>query len=92
MTTFEWATSPGGFANYIYREDTEGLSRAIGIAGVHFYQKHYRVALSYRFNDLVKPNAYIRKHKYPTLEAAKRAVDRKVPALVAVLKIQGMQI
>ena len=96
MTTFEWAVSPRGFANYTYHEDTEELSRSIGIAGVfhisHKLKNHYRVSLSHHFTDLVPPNAYIRKHKYPTLEAAKRAVERKVPPLIAVLKIQGIQI
>ena len=93
MTTFTWLSPRGEITHsYVYHENTEELARSIGVAGVHFYQKHYRVALSYRFDDLVKPNAYIRKHKYPTLEAAKRAVDRKVPPLIAVLKIQGIQI
>jgi hypothetical protein len=91
MTTFEWAVSPRGFANYTYHENTEELSRSIGIAGVLYDSDRtcYRVHLSYHFTELVPLNAYIRKHKYPTLEAAKRAVERKVPPLIAVLKIQG---
>lgn len=96
MTTFEWATSPRGFANYTYHENTEELSRSIGVAGVYHVsnklKNHYRAHLSYHFNDLVPLNAYIRKHKYPTVDAAKRAVERKVPPLIAVLKIQGIQI
>jgi hypothetical protein len=64
------------------------------VAGVYHApnKEYYFVWLSHRFTDLVPPNAYIRKHKYPTLEAAKRAVERKVPPLIAVLKIQGIQI
>lgn len=95
MTTFEWfGPTRGGHYNYRYDENTVELSRSIGVAGVsHDAGKNcYRVHLSYYFNDLVPPNAYIRKHKYPTLEAAQRAVERKVPGLVAVLKIQGIQL
>jgi hypothetical protein len=93
MTTFEWLPPrvDGGSCNYIYHENTEELSRSIGVAGVYYIEGKdtYRVFLSYHFNELVPPNAYILKHKYPTLEAAKRAVERKVPPLIAVLKIQG---
>jgi hypothetical protein len=95
MTTFEWFGPAGrGHYNYRYNENTDSLSRSIGIAGViHDSKKDgYRVHLTYHFNDLVPPNAYIRKHKFPTLQAAKRAVERKVPPLVAVLKIQGVTI
>jgi hypothetical protein len=95
MTTFEWLTPRrDGSYSYVYHENTEELSRSISVAGVYHIanklQNHYRVYLSHRFTDLVPPNAYIRKHKYPTLEAAKRAVERKIPALIAVLKIQGI--
>jgi hypothetical protein len=95
MTTFEWFGPTGrGHYTYRYNEDTDSLSRSIGIAGVTYDtgKDCYRVHLTYHFNTLVPPNAYIRKHKYPTLEAAKRAVERKVPPLVAVLKIQGITI
>lgn len=95
MTTFEWSGPTGrGHYNYLYNENTVELSRSIGIARVsHDAGKNcYRVILSYYFDELVSPSAYIRKHKYPTLEAAQRAVERKVPGLVAVLKIQGITI
>lgn len=95
MTTFEWfGPVRQGQHNYRYNENTEELSRSIGVAGVlHDADKNcYRVILSYHFDDLVPSNAYILKHKYPTVEAAKRAVERKVPGLVAVLKIQGITI
>jgi hypothetical protein len=97
MTTFEWfGPLRNGHYTYRYDENTVELSRSIGVAGVYHIpgnpKNHYRVNLSYHFNDLVPPNAYIFKHKYPTLEAAKRAVERKVPGLVAVLKIQGITI
>lgn len=95
MTTFEWFRPVRqGQYNYRYNENTTELSRSIGVAGVlHDADKNcFRVILSYHFDELVSPSAYIRKHKYPTLEAAKRAVERKVPGLVAVLKIQGIQI
>lgn len=92
MTTFEWVDVPRGISNYVYNENTEEFSRSVGIAGVYRERDYYEVSLSFRFKELVKPNAYIRKHKYPTLEAAKRAVERKIPALVAVLKMQGIQI
>jgi hypothetical protein len=97
MTTFEWLpTYVDGRYSYVYHENTEELSRSIGVAGVwHIPNKiknHYRVLLSHRFTELVPRTAYILKHKYPTLEAAKRAVERKVPPLIAVLKIQGMPI
>ena len=95
MTTFEWFGPTGrGHYSYRYNEDTEGLSRTIGIAGILYDagKNCYRVHLNSQFNDLVPPNAHIRKNKYPTVEAAKRAVDRKIPPLVAVLKIQGIQI
>jgi len=97
MTTFEWLTARSdGSYSYVYHENTEELSRSISVAGVfHVANKlknHYLILLSHRFTELVPPNAYIRKHKYPTLEAAKRAVERKVPGLVAVLKIQGITI
>jgi hypothetical protein len=94
MTTFEWTTSSRGFANYIYHETTEELSRSVGIAGIHHIptKNYYQVSLSYMLNELVPSKAYIFKHKFPTLEAAKRAVERKVPPLVAVLKMQGITI
>lgn len=95
MTTFEWSGPTGrGYYNYTYKENTEELSRAIGVGGVLYDAGKgcYRVILSYQFNDLVPSNAYILKRKFPTLEAAKRAVERKVPGLVAVLKIQGVRI
>jgi thiosulfate reductase cytochrome b subunit len=90
MTTFEWNIKH----SYIYHENTAELSRSISVAGVLYnaFTDHYRVSLSPRFDDLISPTAYIRKHKYPTLEAAKRAVERKIPPLVAVLKIQGLTI
>lgn len=95
MTTFEWSGPTGsGHYNYLYNENTEELSRSIGIGGILYDSHHncYRVHLSYKFDGLVPPNAYIRKHKYPSVDAAKRAVERKVPPLVAVLKIQGITI
>lgn len=95
MTTFEWLPPRGdGIYNYVYHESTEELSRSIGVAGVYYIgsKNHYRAHLSYHFNDLVPSNAYILKHKFPTLEAAKLAVERKVPGLVAVLKIQGIKV
>jgi hypothetical protein len=97
MTAFDWSGPTGrGHYSYSYRynENTTELSRSIGVAGVVYDagKNCYRIYLSYHFNDLVPPTAYIIKHKYPTLEAAKRAVERKVPGLVAVLKIQGIQI
>ena len=96
MTTFEWMPSRAPHHNYVYHENTEELSRSIGVAGVHHIshklKNHYRVVLSYHFNELVPSTAYILKRKFPTLEAAKRAVERKVPPLVAVLQIQGVRI
>ena len=95
MTTFEWSGPTGrGHYNYLYNENTTELSRAIGVGGVLYDAGRdcYRVNLSYHFNDLVPSNAYILKHKFPTLEAAKRAVERKVPPLIAVLKMQGIKI
>jgi len=95
MITFEWVgPSPRGHHIYQYNEDTDGLSRSSGVAGVLYdaSKNFYRVHLGYHFTDLVPGNAYIRKHKYPTLQAAKRAVERKVPPLIAVLKMQGVKI
>jgi len=95
MTTFEWfGPTSHGHHTYRYNEDTDGLSRSIGVAGAMYdpSKNCYRVHLGYHFTDLVPGNAYIRKHKYPTLQAAKRAVERKVPPLIAVLKIQGVKI
>ena len=95
MTTFDWFGPTGrGHYSYRYNENTTELSRSIGIAGVVYDagKNCYRVHISFQLDDLVPPNAYILKRKYPTLEAAKRAVERKIPGLVAVLKIQGIQI
>lgn len=97
MTTFEWLSPRvDGSYSYVYHENTEELSRSISVAGVYHVpgklKNHYRVHLSHRFTDLVPRTAYIRHMKFPTLEAAKRAVERKVPPLIAVLKIQGIQI
>jgi hypothetical protein len=91
MITFEWTEgrAGGAFHNYLYREDTEELARAMGIAGVWRTGSHYRVVLHHQFDVLIPPNAYILRRKFSTLEAAKRAVERRVPPLVAVLKIQG---
>lgn len=94
MTTFEWSSRANGWHNYLYHEDTVELSRSAGVAGVFSTADDcaYRVYLSHHFNDLVPNTAYILRKRYPTLEAAKRAVERKVPGLIAVLKIQGIQI
>lgn len=95
MTNFEWfGPTSGGHHNYRYNENTDSLSRSIGVAGVLYDARRgcYRVHLGYHFTDLVPLNAYIRTHKYPTLQAAKRAVERKVPPLIAVLKMQGVKI
>lgn len=95
MTTFEWSGPRGnGWHNYLYNENTTELSRSMGVAGVFPIEEDgtYRVYLSHHFNDLVPNTAYILRKKYPTLEAAKRAVERKVPGLVAVLKIQGITV
>jgi hypothetical protein len=91
MITYKWTEGRARdvFHNYLYHENTEELSREMGIAGVWNTGSCYRVVLHHQFDALVPPNAYIRKHKYPTLAAAKRAVERRVPPLVAVLKIQG---
>jgi len=95
MTTFEWF-GPIGRGHYAYRydENTPELSRSIGIAGVVYDagKNCYRVHIGPQLDDLVPPNAYIRKRKYPTLEAAQRAVERKIPGLVAVLKIRGIKL
>ena len=95
MTTFEWHPAPrGGEYNCIYSTNTAELSRSYGVAGVYYIaaKDHYVVSLSHYFNQLVPSTAYILKHKYPTLEAAKRAVERKLPGLIAVLKMQGTTI
>jgi hypothetical protein len=95
MTTFEWFGPTGrGYYTYRYNENTDSLSRSIGIAGILYDPRPncYRVHLSGYFDDLVPPNAHIRKNKYPSVDAAKRAVERKIPGLVAVLKIRGITI
>jgi hypothetical protein len=94
METFEWSSLASGWHNYLYHENTTELSRSAGVAGVFPMDDNcaYRVYLSHHFNNLVPPNAYIHRKRYPTLEAAKRAVERKVPGLIAVLKIQGIQL
>lgn len=95
MTTFEWCSPIAqGWHNYLYHENTEDTTRSMGVAGVFPIEGDgtYRVFLSHHFNDLVPDTAYILKRKFPTLEAAKRAVERKVPPLIAVLKIQGIKV
>ena len=89
MTTFEWVSTPRGIYNYLYNDDDEGYSRSIGIASVYPQRDHYRVITAHYLDELIPPRAYILNHKYPTLAAAKRAVERKIPPLVAVIKIQG---
>ena len=90
MTTFKWSgPTSRGTCNYLYNEDDEGYSRSIGIASVYQQRNHYRVMTAHYFDQLIPDTAYILNHKYPTLAAAKRAVERKIPALIAVIKIQG---
>ena len=90
MTTFEWTGPFGlGIYNYLYNENDEGYSRSIGIASVYLEHSHYRVRTAYYLDALIPSNAYILNRKYPTLAAAKRAVERKIPGLVAVIKIHG---
>lgn len=90
MTTFEWSgPTSRGVCNYLYNEDDEGYSRAVGIVSVYPEKGYYRVMVAHFFDAILSPHAYILRHKYPTLKAAKRAVERKIPGLVAVLKIQG---
>jgi hypothetical protein len=90
MTTFEWSGPAGrGTYNYLYNEDDEGYSRSIGMASVYPQRDHYRVITAHYLDELIPAKAYILNHKYPTLAAAKRAVERKIPGLIAVLKIQG---
>ena len=92
MITFKWADGRvmDTYHSYLCHEDTDTLSRAMGIAGVWCTAPGcYRVVISPQLDLFIPPNAYILKRKFPTLEAAKRAVERKVPPLVAVLKIRG---
>lgn len=90
MTTFEWSPRVGsGIYNYLYNEDDEGYSRSVGIASVYPQGDHYRVITAHYLDALIPPTAYILRNKFATLEAAKRAVDRKIPPLIAVIKMQG---
>jgi hypothetical protein len=90
MTTFKWSGPVGrGVYNYLYNEDDEGYARSIGIASVYPHRDHYRVSTAHSLDLLIPPTAYILRKKFDTLAAAKRAVERKIPGLVAVLKIQG---
>jgi hypothetical protein len=92
MTKFEWTEARGrGICNYLYHEDDEGFSRSVGIASVYPLGNGYRVSVSWQFDALLTPKAYILNKRFATLEAAKRAVERKIPGLVAVLKIQGVK-
>jgi len=90
MTTFGWSgpTSRGTY-NYLYNEDDDGYSRAVGIASVYAQGAHYRVITAHFFDALIPQTAYILRKKFATAEAAKRAVERKIPGLIAVLKISG---
>ena len=50
MTTFEWLSPRGdSIYNYVYHENTEELSRYVGVAGVYHIpnklKNHYRVNL-----------------------------------------------
>jgi hypothetical protein len=49
----------------------------------------YVVSTNAHFDMFIPPNAYILKRKFSTLEAAQRAVERKMTPLVEVLKIRG---
>jgi len=49
----------------------------------------YVVSTNAHFDMFIPPNAYILKRKFITLEAAKRAVERKMTPLVEVLRIRG---
>lgn len=90
MTTFEW-TGPTsrGTCNYLYNENETYYSRSMGIASVYPEGNFYRVSTSFHLDPLIPPRAYILNKKFATLAAAKRAVERKIPGLIAVLKIQG---
>ena len=90
MTTFEWSGPTGrGIYNYLYNEDDEGYSRSIGIASVYPHREYYSVSTAHYLDPLIPPRAYILNKKFATLAAAKRAVERKIPGLIAVIKIQG---
>ena len=96
MITFKWSDGrvTDNYHSYLCHEDTDTdtdtLSRAMDIAWVWCTAPGcYRVSISQQLDMFIPPNAYIIKRKFPTLEAAKRAVERKVPPLVAVLKIRG---
>jgi hypothetical protein len=90
MTIFEWFGPTGrGNYGYTYKEDDEGYSRAMGIASVYRDGDYYRVNVSYHLDAVLPSNSYILKKKYATVDAAKRAVERKIPGLIAVLKISG---
>jgi hypothetical protein len=90
MTVFEWFGPTGrGNYGYTYKEDDEGYSRAMGIASVYRDGDYYRVNVSFHLDAVLPPNSYILKRRYTTADAAKRAVERKIPPLIAVLKISG---
>lgn len=62
----------------------------INLAGVRADGRHFRVVTGPLFDDLIPPGSYIRNKRYATLLTAQRAVERKIPPLVAVLLMQGV--
>lgn len=61
----------------------------INLAGVRADRTHFRVVTSPMFDDFIPRESYILKKRYATSAAAQRAVERKIPPLVAVLLMQG---
>jgi hypothetical protein len=89
MSDLQWVTS--GWRQYhslVYYPESSG--GAVHVATVFKREEDiYVVSTNAHFDMFIPPNAYILKRKFSTLEAAKRAVERKMTPLVEVLRIRG---
>lgn len=89
-TEFEWRDLPRSFTSYIYRSRSSEFERWEPRAWVTFYKGGFWVNLNRVFviHHLVGERPYIERKKYLTLDDAKRAVERKVPGMVAVVQLR----
>jgi len=89
MSDLQWITSGWRqIGSLVYYPESSG--GAVHVATVLKREEGvYVVSTSAHFDMFIPPNAYILKRKFSTLEAAKRAVERKMIPLVAVLQIRG---
>ena len=90
MSDLQWVTSGWRRIQSLVYYPEIAIGGSVHIATVLKNEEDvYVVSTNAKFDMFIPPNAYILRRKFSTLEAAKRAVERKMTPLVEVLRIRG---